>query len=125
MWLEMLYARLIATFSNAMEIRMGSPYRCADLELQGEWVPELPDADWLNLIAESDNGRYLALVAWDIADDNDPGFRLFVIDKKEKAVRQSGRIQGCCRTLEVTDSGVTFDTFAGFSMDDLCIRNQD
>ncbi|WP_146373289.1 hypothetical protein [Symmachiella macrocystis] len=66
---------------------MGSPYQWADLTLKGSWVPELPDFTWQDIHSKSDNGRYLAVVAWDISDNN-PGFRIVVIDKKDKTFRQ-------------------------------------
>jgi hypothetical protein len=114
----MPYAPLEPVFTNAMEIRMGSPYRCADLTLTGTWVPELPDYDWQDVTGESENGRFLALVAWETAD-NQPGFRIVMIDKKDKAVRQSKRIAGCCKSVAVSASGVTFETFNVVAMPEL------
>lgn len=93
------YAKLTPIFSSVTEIRMGSPFHFAELELAGNWIPELPGYDWQDLFAESPNGRYLALVAWMI-ENNDPGFRFVVIDKKEKVVRESERIAGCCESLK-------------------------
>ena len=106
----MPYVQLEPEFSSPMEIRMGSPFRCADLTLKGSWVPDLPNYDWQDLSAESHNGRFLALVAWDIAE-NGPGFRIVVIDKKLKTFSESKRINGCCKSLAVNDSLVEFETF--------------
>lgn len=95
----MVYPNLTPIFSSVTEIRMGSPYHFAELEIVGKWVPESPDYDWQDLFAESPNRRYLVLVAWMIKN-NDPGFRFVLIDKKEKAVRESERIAGCCQSLD-------------------------
>ena len=108
----MVYANLTPIFSSVMEIRMGSPYHFAELELAGKWVPELPDYDWQDLFAESPNGRYLVLVAWMI-DENHPGFRFVVIDKKEKVVRESKRITGCCQSLN-WHVGLSYETAGHF-----------
>lgn len=51
-------------FSGLSEIRMGSPFKCADLELMGEWVPNLPHNGWQDIYAHSENGKILALVRW-------------------------------------------------------------
>ena len=107
---RMPYARLQPVFTNATEIRMGSPYSCVDLTLNGSWVPKLPDCDWQDVSAESDDGRLLALVAWD-HDNNQPGFRILVIDKKDKTIRRSERLAGCCKSVAITASIVTFETF--------------
>ncbi len=114
----MPYAPLQPLFLNAMEIRMGSPFRCADLTLEGTWTPKLPDYDWQDVFAESDNGRFLALVAWDTTN-NEPGFRIVVIDKKNKSVRISKRIAGCCKSLALKAAVVTFETFHTVPIEEL------
>lgn len=106
----MPYARLEPEFSNVAEIRMGSPFRGAELTLKGRWIPELPSYLWQDLSAESETGRFLALVAWDNAD-NQPGFKIVVIDKKNKAVQESERISGCCKSLAIVNNLITFETF--------------
>ncbi|QDT47133.1 hypothetical protein Pan258_11640 [Symmachiella dynata] len=98
---------------------MGSPYRRADLTLKGSWIPELPGFAWQDLHSKSDNGRYLALVAWEFSDNNNPGFRIVVIDKKDKAVRQSKRIAGCCQSIDIADSRITFETYNVIAMSKL------
>ncbi len=95
----MAYAKLTPVFSNLREVGMGSPYNSADLTLEGNWVPDLPRFDWQDISAQSENGRYLAVVAWATNDQGEPGFRIVVIDKKEKNVRVSRRQRGCCRSL--------------------------
>jgi hypothetical protein len=77
------YSKLDPVFKNIEEIRMGSPYNVCDLELKGKWVPDLPEYEWQDLFAKSQNNRDLALVAWDI-EKNNPGFKLIIIDLKNK-----------------------------------------
>lgn len=115
----MPYAKLTATFENEVEVRMGSPFRYADLQLYGPWVPDLPDYDWQNIAVESSNGRYLALVAWAMSDNKDPGFRIVVIDKKDKQIRQSSRISGCCKSLRCTPTGVSVEIYSLIQMSEL------
>ncbi len=78
---------------------MGSPYNVADLTLDGEWVPRLPEEDWQDLAAQSADGRYVGLIAWDNLN-NTPGFRVYTIDTAEKTFTSSNRIHGCCQKLE-------------------------
>src|ERR1700694_2214266 len=85
-------------FTNCGEIRMGSPFQCCAIVLEGPWVPDIPTTDWQNLSAASPDGRYAALVRWD-TPRNEPGFRLFTVDLIERAVRRSRRISGCCEAL--------------------------
>lgn len=92
-------------FTDAQEIRMGSPYRIAQLSFEGPWRPDLPDRDWQDIHAVSPDGRYLALVAWDIVA-NSPGFRVFVIDTDDRTVRESTRFEGCCSSLTMADSSI-------------------
>ena len=115
------YAKLIPVFSCVSEIRMGSPYRLAEMELQGNWIPELPKTGWQDLFAESVNGRYLGLVAW-MTENNEPGFKLVVIDKREQVVRESQRIPGCCQSLS-WQAGFSFEVAAQFREEQILTWN--
>ena len=66
--------------------------------LKGEWVPDLPTADWQDLVSISNDGRYVALVRW-YTPDNQPGFRVFTIDLRERTVKKTRRIKGCCEAV--------------------------
>jgi hypothetical protein len=94
-------------FTNPQEIRMGSPYHVADLILDGPWKPDLPDEEWQDLTAQSADGRYVGLVAWDIRN-NTPGFKVYTIDTLSKTVAQTDRIAGCCQQLEWKPGIVNF-----------------
>ena len=97
-------------FIGCGEIRMGPPYNHAYLDLEGDWVPDLPRDGWQDLFAHSHDGEILALVRWD-PDNNKPGFRLVVIDAEKKTVEESERIPGCCDTLEWSTSRFKYHTF--------------
>lgn len=103
------------TFSKCSEIRMGSPYSCCKLQLEGRWVPKLTTDGWQNLWAKSQNGRLLALVAWAINKKNEPGFRIVVIDSKTKKVHKGKRVSGCCKSIAWTGTGFSYETYNFFS----------
>ena len=86
-------------FLNCGEVRMGSPYNICDLELQGDWVPELPEEDWQDLTATSPDGGYVALVAWDVKPDNTPAFKMYKIDLWGKSFVKSKPIEDCCQKV--------------------------
>jgi hypothetical protein len=111
----MAYLRLDPIFSHIVEIRMGSPFNFCDLALKGNWVPGLPEYDWQDKFAKSKNGRYLVLVAWDIDKNNDPGFRLILIDIKEMSIKETPRIAGCCESIEWSVSGFACKIFSYLS----------
>ncbi len=113
----MSYSKLEPTFQNVEEIRMGSRYNVCDLELQGNWIPSLPTYDWQDKYAKSDNGRYLALVAWDVVD-NHPGFRIIIIDIRKRSIRKTKRIIGCCESIKWGTSGFSYKIFTYLSEED-------
>ena len=87
------------SFLNCDEIRIGSPHNICDWDLQGDWVPKLPEEDRQNITASSPEESYAALVDWGIHSDNKPTFKLYKIDTQDQAFKTSKRIEGCC--LEV------------------------
>ena len=93
-----------------MEVHMGSPYNLATLKIDGAWNPGLPETDWQDIHAQSESGRYHALVKWDSLDAA-PGFRIFFLDVQKKKILQSARIDGCCSSLKWCGSGFSFQTF--------------
>jgi hypothetical protein len=78
---------------------MGSPFNLCDLQIVGEWVPSLPNEEWQDKTAQSPDGRFVALVAWAITN-NEPGFCVYTIDVHSKSVSKSQRVQGCCEVVE-------------------------
>ena len=95
---------LEATFIDAGEIRMGSPYNTATLRLEGKWTPTLPLEDWQDIQAISPDGTVLGLVRWDVPNNN-PGFRIVTIDAKNRRVAVCERMQGCCTGIEWAENG--------------------
>ncbi len=115
----MRYPSLNPAYSNAVEIRMGSPYRTAELTLEGSWIPDLPDVEWQDLYAESDNKRYLLLVGWLISPRDEPGFCFVLIDKKNKVCTQSDRISGCCKAVRFNGTRICYELFDSVDVLDL------
>jgi hypothetical protein len=99
-------------FSEQSEIRMGSRFNHAYLDLEGDWVPDLPRDGWQDLYAYSGDGKILALIRWE-TEDNEPGFRVVMIDLQRKTVEETERIPGCCRTLEWSRQGVRSQHMTG------------
>lgn len=78
---------------------MGSPFRLCRLRLDGPWIPPVPnDLGWQNLSATSPNGRFVALVRWEIVANN-PGFRILTVDCRDRTVQTTERKLGCCESL--------------------------
>ena len=103
--------KITIQFNEQSEIRMGSPFKCAELKLHGAWVPDLPRDGWQDMHCHSDNGNILCLVKWDIDTNNDPGFRLVMIDAKNRTVEETERISGCCESLEWLTAGFGYRAF--------------
>ena len=85
-------------FLNVREIRMGSPYSLCEVRLSGDWVPDLPDWDWQDIMAEREENGLLALVRWD-TPGNRPGFRIYIINSTNRSIHVSPRFPGCCKKL--------------------------
>lgn len=90
------------SFLNIEEIRMGSPWSVCKLNLEGEWVPELPEGDWQDITASSPDMRYCALVRWNV-EGNWPGFNVYIIDTDKQTVTANDRILGFCKDIRWED----------------------
>lgn len=102
---------LDVNFVNCDEIRMGSPFKTCELVIRGVgWVPNLDLDSWQDLIAYSPDDNKVALIKWDIKE-NEPGFRVFEIDLAEKKVSSSKRIAGCCKRVYWADDKISWETF--------------
>ena len=77
---------------------MGSPYRKCDIELVGADHLHLPKSGWQDIYAWSVDLRNLALIRWDIAN-NEPGHRLYVIDFETNAIEEFLRDSGFPRII--------------------------
>lgn len=101
-------------FLEPVEIRMGSRYCACRVRLSGRWVPELPDGGegFQNIKAWSPDGNYLGLVQWRVSRQNEPGFRILTIAVKQRRMIKSGRIRGCCESLNWENGTFTYRAFA-------------
>ena len=105
---------LSVTFCDVAEIRMGSPFNSCRLSLNGDWIPEIGLDDYQDKYAESPGKEYLALVKWDVKQNN-PGFRLVIVDSRGRTVTTSSRVSGCCQSLEWVTGGFRWATSEGKS----------
>jgi hypothetical protein len=94
---------------------MGSPHRICNLILDWPQQPDLPNREWQDIWAQDPNGRFLALIGWDI-QDNDPGFRIYVIDRETMSVKESPRFRGCCEQIAWSGSGFRCSIFGFVSI---------
>ena len=92
-------------FTRIREVSMSSKYNEADLTLVGDWIPELPKFRWQDKFGESDDGRYLLLIAWEVLFRWELGFRCVLIDKLDRQVRISDRRPGPCEEIRWYSNG--------------------
>ncbi|MBY0522819.1 MAG: hypothetical protein K2R98_05455 [Gemmataceae bacterium] len=97
-------------FVDCQEIGMGSPFRTCKIRFKGAWIPFLQE-NWQDRMAQSQDRRYTALVAWAISRQNNPGFRVFVLDPKEGRILRSKRIKGCCESLTWDGDCIVYRAF--------------
>lgn len=103
---------MVPIFFDCKEIRMGAPYSCCRVSFQSDVAFDLPERNWQDLWSHSDDGRYIALVAWD-TPNNDPGFRIHVIDTSTNSVTEHQRNSGCCQTLRWVNNHFEWTAFPG------------
>jgi hypothetical protein len=95
------------------EIRMGSPYQLCRLTIDADWEPELPFDEFDRRWAESPDGRFVALVAWDLGGVNFPRIRLVILDDELQQVTTSDPLDGGCEELAWTGTGFRCVTHLG------------
>ena len=83
---------------NTCEIRMASPYNIADVELSGEFVPDLRGVEFQDVYCINDIGDSVILVQWAIKN-NQPGFMLWLISSELNSIKKSDRIEGICENV--------------------------
>lgn len=104
-----LKSNLKIKFSNKQEIRMGSPYFIADINLDGIEV-KLPKAEWQNKYAISKDKKSIVLIGFDFTN-NEPGFKLYIIDVESKKITKSKRILGLINNISLEDKIIKFNKF--------------
>lgn len=92
-------------FEQIREVRMGSPYHICTIRFSESLRPRLPTTDYQDLFAVSPDEKHYALVRWD-TPDNEPGFRVIIVNSETADLWQSQRIKGCCKGLELAGSEV-------------------
>ena len=93
-------------FRTLAEIRMGSPYNFAEIELEGSsFIPPLPKKGFQDKGIVSDDKSRCYLVHWETAADGGPAFSIWKLDEKEKTLMKSVIIDGCCEAIEELRAG--------------------
>lgn len=92
-------------FSNEMEIRMGSPYNVADIDIAGDFVPQLDDYEFQDKYALSSDEAICLLIQWSI-QQNEPGFIVWKLSEKDQMLSKSDRFEGCCDNIEFKNGKV-------------------
>jgi len=83
------------------EIRHGSPYNLAELNIIGksDFIIKRNN-DWQNIQSWTKDYKYLALVKWDLKN-SDPGFKVILFDSKKGQLKKTDRISGCCNKIKL------------------------
>ena len=85
------------------EIRNGSPYNLAELNIIGK--PDFiikKNNDWQNIQSWTKDYKYFILVKWDLKN-NEPSFRVILFDSKKGQLKKTDRISGCCNTIKLNN----------------------
>ncbi len=85
-------------FYDATEIRMGSPYNLAKIEIKGNFLPDTEGFDFQDKATISEDGHRLVLIEWTVSKNN-PGFRVWDVDGRTRSVKKSEVLEGCCEKL--------------------------
>ena len=95
-------------FNIISEIRHGSPYNLAELNVIGKSDFKIKrNNDWQNIQTWTKDYKYFALVQWDLKN-NEPGFRVILFDSKKGQLKKTDRISGCCNKIKL-DSELNVD----------------
>ena len=86
-------------FLNPGEIRMGSPYNIADVDLSGGFVPNLDGHEFQDKGRVSASGDTVLLVEWALLN-NEPGFIVWLVSHQDGTVKKSPRQEGLCDGVE-------------------------
>jgi hypothetical protein len=98
------------SFSNLVEVRMGSPFSIASVHLSGGFVPDLPERTFQDIALLNPTGSICFLVQWQ-TDDGNAGFVVWRLSNETKSVDFSKRIVGCCEKLEFENGTVVASVF--------------
>ena len=88
------------SFKNCSEIRMGSPFNMADVELTGEYIPDLSRYSFQDIGLVNPAKDTVYLVQWETTN-NEPGFIVWQIRERDRSISKSDRISGFCKDLQL------------------------
>ena len=98
-------------FVNPGEIRMGSPFNIADIELSGDFVPKLDGFEFQDKGCVNVSGDKVLLVQW-VIEKNEPGFKIWLVSAVDKTIRITDRFSGCCEGVRFLNNGQVEVTMA-------------
>ncbi len=89
------------SFNIISEIRHGSPYNIAHLMIDRDFPFQINIKEsWQDKYSWSPNKYGLVLIKWDIVENN-PAFKIYTFDLKNKKLEISNRINGCCHKIKI------------------------
>lgn len=91
-------------FLNRREIRMGSPFNICDLQLQGDYTPDLRTFEFQDIAITSDDSHTIYLVTW-VVGSNEPRFKVIKLDEVQKSLALSAEVKGVCCQLFLKNEG--------------------
>ena len=99
------------------EIRHGSPYNIAELEIIGNSNFTIErNNNWQDKHSWSNSGDYFAQVKWELGN-NEPGFKIILFHSEKGKIMETKRILGCCNKVKLTeDLDIVYETFTLISM---------
>lgn len=111
-------------FKNITEVRMGSPFNIAEVELTGNYIPDFSQFTFqdIGLIDPSEDLAYL--VQWDI-QNNQPGFRVWRISSTKRNIYKTDRFDGCCKKLTLNDKKLEIDILQNVETVTIMIHQSD
>ncbi len=74
---------------------MGSPFNVCNLNLEGDYIPDLSNLEFQDIAIISNDQHTIYLVIWEIKN-NEPGFKIMKLDENRKISIFSEYIKGIC-----------------------------
>lgn len=96
-------------FTDVIDIRMGSPYYLATVNLvgtEGEFIPDLSKQTFYDKFANDLDRKIIYLVLWEGLGTEDYYFYILRISDSEKSLKRSKKIHGFCDNLILIKNGV-------------------
>ncbi|TQI71201.1 hypothetical protein JM79_2128 [Gramella sp. Hel_I_59] len=88
-------------FNIISEVRHGSPYNIAHLIIDEDFPFQIKSKEsWQDKYCYSINKNGLVLIKWEIVANN-PAFKIYTFDLKNKELDISNCINGCCHKIKL------------------------